>query len=433
MRLLLVWSAALALAACDAGDDAVLAHHAVPHTFAERFAAEQGRIPLNYANESSWACTADRKNDVCDHDFTMARMETDGTVGTTPYAEAQDPPVDCFYIYPTLDFNVFQGVNHDDVRDVALPLRTIEAQAGPFSSVCRMFVPLYRQGNFGAYETELNQAVWVFRNAFADVAAAWEYYLRHWNRGRPVVVLGHSQGAQHATYLLHTYFDGDRQVTDIPGSETTAALRKRLVIAFPLGFQVFVPRGKLVGGSFSDIPLCSDDHTPGCVVHYRSFVEGYEFAGGWGDDPLEARMAEGGLLNRVMDPAGDDFACVNPGLASLGGGEAIDLNGASVGTAGTRVLTGTYVVGVTTLLDAGPRVGRGRHYPGRYTATCRYDPKDGSYLAIGYHAPAAGADLRADPFDIDGDLSLGAFGLHTFDFNLALGDLVEHVRRRSPK
>jgi hypothetical protein len=423
------------LAGCD-GTTSRTIERIVPVTFAEKFADAHGWTPLDYADSSHWECTADRTDDVCDKDFTMARLETDGTVGVTPYEKTEAPAIDCFFIYPTLDFNIFQGANHEgfDAVSLSLPRRTIEAQVGPFSSVCRVFAPYYRQGTFGGYLTTHEQSVWVFKNAFADVAAAFEHYLRHWNQGRPVVIIGHSQGAQHSSYLLHSYFDGDKEVTNIPGSKRSSQLRERLVMALPIGFSLYVPKGKVVGGIFSDIPVCTDAATPGCAIHYRSFSEGFEFANtGW-SSKLNVRMAEDGLLYEPFDADKHVTSCVNPGLKALEDGRALDWNGNPVAPGDIRVLEGTYVVGVMNLLNAGTRTSQAeQHIPDRYTATCRVSPGGDEYLAIGYHEPVTGTDPRPDPFDIDGRLAETDLGLHIYDFNLPMGELIEHVRRRAEK
>ena len=49
------------------------------------------------------------------------------------------------------------------------------------------------------------------------------------------------------------------------------AERRLLVSAILLGGNVTVPTGKLVGGSFQNIPACTTDSDTGCVVAYSSF------------------------------------------------------------------------------------------------------------------------------------------------------------------
>jgi alpha-beta hydrolase superfamily lysophospholipase len=61
--------------------------------------------------------------------------------------------------------------------------------------------------------------------AYADVKAAFQYYLAHYNEGRPIIIAGHSQGTAHATRLLHEFFEHDPK------------LRRQLVAAYLIGIQ----------------------------------------------------------------------------------------------------------------------------------------------------------------------------------------------------
>jgi hypothetical protein len=286
-----------------------------------------------------------------------------------------------------------------------------------------VFAPFYRQATLGSYSERPDRAAPIFLNAMADVAAAFEYYLAHWNQGRPIIVLGHSQGAQMASYLLHSYFDGSAKVTSLPDSETSDLLRARLVAALPIGFSVFTPYGERVGGSFSDLPLCEAHDEPGCVISYRTYAEGQNFFGRSFGADIDAAMAEMGLLNRAID-RGDALACVNPAIGmQLAPSAATDANGLPVKPGDIRLLQGTWVV---TNPLSGVLI-----TPGRYAATCREDVYSGGYLAVSLHDPAPQIDQRGDPLGVTGTGSSSPLGLHTSDFHLPMGDLVELVRRKT--
>ena len=80
--------------------------------------------------------------------------------------------------------------------------------------------------------------------AYADVVQAWRTYLRKYNHGRGVVLIGHSQG----TLVL-------RQVI-AKEIDPKPAARRLLVSAVLLGGNVLVKRGEDVGGDFQHIPAC---------------------------------------------------------------------------------------------------------------------------------------------------------------------------------
>jgi hypothetical protein len=93
---------------------------------------------------------------------------------------------------------------------------------------------------------------------YDDVRDAWRYYLEHDNRGRGVVLIGHSQGSFILAELIRQEIDGK-------------PIQSRLVSAMLLGATMSVPVGKDVGGSFKQIPLCHKPGQVGCVVTYVSF------------------------------------------------------------------------------------------------------------------------------------------------------------------
>ncbi len=173
----------------------------------------------------------------------------------TSQPKAKKPKVDCFYVYPTVSDD--QRRNSDlsidpEERSIAL------YQAARYSQRCRVFAPMYRQitlqalfsgpGDRGGERARLRRR-----------ARAWKTYLRKYNDGRGVVLLGHSQG----TIVLRQLIA--QQVDDRPG------VRKRLVAAYLFGGNVEVKEGKLVGGDFKHIPGCESAKQIGCAIGFSTF------------------------------------------------------------------------------------------------------------------------------------------------------------------
>ena len=137
---------------------------------------------------------------------------------------------------------------HPEERETAI------TQAARFSHVCRVYAPLYRQTTAYSHEYGGSHAL-----AYSDVLAAWKDYLAHYNHGRGVVLIGHSQGADVLDELIQNEIDRN------------PAERKLLVSAILLGGDVTVKQGSFVGGSFQHVPACTSPTETACVVAYEAW------------------------------------------------------------------------------------------------------------------------------------------------------------------
>ena len=99
------------------------------------------------------------------------------------------------------------------------------------------------------------QAEAALDTAYEDVKAAFEYYLKNYNHGRPIIIASHSQGTMHAGKLLKEFFEGK-------------PLQKQLVCAYIIGLPVFA-------NYFSQMKPCEDSASTGCFISWRTFEEGY--------------------------------------------------------------------------------------------------------------------------------------------------------------
>jgi hypothetical protein len=248
-------------------------------------ASAQSPAP-DYSNDSSWLCLPGRK-DVCSDPLTTTALTADGYGPSGLSAVATDPPLDCFYVYPTVSND--PGMNSDMSAGREEKLAT-EAQFARFASVCRPFAPVYRQMTLtavAAYSAgvDIGPAAKV---AYADVLSAWRNYIHRRNGGRPFVLVGHSQGS----LMLQQLIAGE--------IEKDPVLAARMKLAIIPGFNVLVPQGKLVGGTFKTTPLCSRPGESGCVIAYSSFRE-------------KNAPPEGAMFGYADQP-GMTVGCVNPAL-----------------------------------------------------------------------------------------------------------------------
>ncbi|MBW1907493.1 MAG: DUF3089 domain-containing protein [Deltaproteobacteria bacterium] len=244
-----------------------------------------------YASKDLWLCRPDIENDHCDTaDLSTTEIQPDGTMVTlAEVAPNPDAEVDCFYVYHTVDWRPEAGNTETLIPHPDDVVKALERNGAHYRGVCRMFAPLYRQMTLGTYGQFLVglQETEFFQKAYGDVAEAFEYYMRRFNAGRGLVLIGHSQGSGMLTKLLQDKFDDDE------------ALRTQLVSALLIGGGVEVPEGDRAGGSFMNIPLCAAAGETGCAITFRAIAAG---------EPPPTLL--------IFPPA--QLACVNP--ASFDGG-----------------------------------------------------------------------------------------------------------------
>lgn len=245
-----------------------------------------GSAGPDYSKDSNWLCLPGRA-DTCSNSLPTTALGPSGYGEAIKNEAAKDPPVDCFYIYPTVSSDGALNSSMIAGRDERL---AAETQFARFSSVCRPFAPIYRQmtvAAVAAYSAGANiDAAGAI--AYGDVLAAWRNYIRTRSSGRPFVLIGHSQGSLMLEQLIAKEIEKD------------PAIASRMKLAILPGFNVLVPQGKLVGGTFKKTPLCSRSGETGCIISWTSFRE-------------KNAPPEGAMFG-YSDQPGMTVGCVNPAL-----------------------------------------------------------------------------------------------------------------------
>jgi Protein of unknown function (DUF3089) len=358
--------AALAFAAACTGG-APTAAPATTGPAATTAAATSPAGPITHP--TVWLCRPGLPDNPCEGDLDATVVTPDGRRAREPFRPAADPPVDCFYVYPTVST---AGGRNAPLRAGAAEIAAARAQAARFAAVCRVFAPVYRQVTLAGLATGGLTDRAARKLAHGDVVSAWHDYLARDNGGRRFVLIGHSQGTFELTQLVQEEIDGD------------AALRARLVSALLIGGYVSIRRGADTG-DFINVPACRRRGQTGCVVAYNSYP---------GTPPPDSLFGRSSGEREIL--------CVNP--AALAGGPAPlrpYLPAAEIG-AGTSGFVA---------------------WRGALRAQCRRT-SGASWLRVDGTTPEAVRLLRAAS-------TRPAWGLHRADVNLALGDLVALVREQT--
>ena len=166
------------------------------------FDAKKTPQPPDYSSADDWAALPDQSNP---SDWIPR--------GSEVISGAAD--VDIFYIYPTMHSTPLTVRNdkwNASLRDKGVNLFVdkfcIRGIASVFNTAGRIYAPRYRQAHAFAYLTrDKKAAAQAFDLAYKDVKTSFDYYMQHYNAGRPIIIAAHSQGTNHAIRLLKDYFD----------------------------------------------------------------------------------------------------------------------------------------------------------------------------------------------------------------------------------
>ena len=324
-----------------------------------------------------WLCKPGLASNPCTSSAKTTLIKPDGSKVSQPLTAQAKQPIDCFYVYPTVSQ---QTTANSNLEITASETGVATAQASRFSSKCRVYAPMYRQLTlarlFGRATDTADPAL-----AYNDVKAAWNEYLAKYNKGRGVVLIGHSQGSYQLTQLITNEID------------TKAAVRKKIVSALLIGGGVLVPTGKDVGGSFKKMPACRKADQTACIVAYNTFSQ---------EPPTNS------MFGRTVQP-GKEVLCVNPAALKRG----------ATGKAQSLVPTAQLAFGGVPLAPT-PWVAMND----LYTTKC---------------ASGGGANwLQATNIGSSSDkrprfvAALGqTWGLHIVDVNIMLGNLLDLVDHQS--
>jgi pimeloyl-ACP methyl ester carboxylesterase len=148
-----------------------------------------------------------------------------------PSSNDTSKPVDVFFLYPT----IYQQANSSDpiVCSADNPqMRTgaraaFSRTASAFSPLANVYAPYYRQAAIQVLTMppSKQQAI-VGGEPTADALSAFDYYIKHLNKGRPFILAGHSQGSNIMINLMADYMKKNPEVY------------KRMIVAYVPGYSI---------------------------------------------------------------------------------------------------------------------------------------------------------------------------------------------------
>lgn len=352
----------------------------------------------DYAKPETWLCWPGKAGDACAIDLTATVVKADGSTSVETFKADPKAPIDCFYVYPTVSND--PGVVSDMTAN-AEELNVVKQQLARFGSKCRIYAPLYRQFTLtalramvagtpiaGATDPAVRQV------GYNDVVDAWNHYLTTQNKGRGVVLIGHSQGSGLLQRMIPAEIEGK-------------PVQKQLISALILGSNLGVDKGKDTG-AFKTIPLCKSAGQVGCAISYVTFRDTV---------PPPGNSRFGKVANPAMEAA-----CVNPAALAGGAGELKAYLSNADNIASSAAATPEWVKGRPNPKTPFVAV------PGLISGQCV--SKDGfNYLEAKVNANPA--DPRTDVINGDvtgpGGVIAKDWGLHLIDANIAMGNLVDVV------
>lgn len=208
--------------------------------------------------------------------------------GATPSSKA--PQADVFYVHPTT-LRSPTLLNHDISDTDAnrwVDESVVARQASTFSGCCRVFAPRYRAATFKVFGNKDTQEA-AFALAYTDVERAFDWYLKHENKGRPFILAGHSQGAFHIATLV------ERRIQNSP-------LSAQMVAAYIVGINL--AEGDF-GRRFTGVRPCARPKDTGCILQWEAVLAG-------SDVSKAAGFSQSSYVAKYGDVPGKQTLCINP-------------------------------------------------------------------------------------------------------------------------
>ncbi len=174
-------------------------------------------------------------------------------------------PADIFVLYPTTyrpaaDEPVIAPIDHEGMRAGAREF--VETKASAFETAGNVYAPYYRQLDASWLLSQSLQDQMLYTNGVpaTDVIAAFDYYIKNYNQGRPFILVSHSQGSATVKTILFDYLKSNPEVNE------------RLIAAYVIGYSV--TRQELEENPHLKFAQGADD--TGVIISYNTVSADFE-------------------------------------------------------------------------------------------------------------------------------------------------------------
>ncbi len=257
-----------------------------------------------------------------------------------PPAGKEKKPVDVFFVHPTAFFE--SDVWNESIESGLNNLRidfSLKKEASAFQKSCNLFSPHYREAHMKVLRATAENKDEAMAVAYGDVERAFDYYLQHFNQGRPFILAGHSQGSNLLLMLL------ERRFSD-PG------LRKRLVAGYLIGWSVTAEDLQ----QYPYLKMSSAPDQIGCLISYNT----------QGDQPAMSIVRPGAVgVNPLTMDLTDRFVPADRNLGALFFTDAGEVEIPAF--TGARTVSGALVIPEPSRTDLVKTPFHGFYHPYDYT------------------------------------------------------------------
>lgn len=165
---------------------------------------------------------------------------------------------DAFFVCPTVYFGSDGSYNMEltDEDTKANFLGAINMEKEIYDRDSRFFAPYYRQAGLNVYSMAAGERERYLELAFNDVKNAFEYYYENWNNGRPIILVGFSQGADMCIRLMKACFQDERR-------------QNQLIACYAIGWSITEEEIQ----AYPQLKFAEGESDTGVIISFNSEAE----------------------------------------------------------------------------------------------------------------------------------------------------------------